>query len=112
MRRLLASLMLAGLALSSAAPLAGRAPGDCPAAPATNHTIPALSVGMSDANCEHTDAAPCVSSLGCVVSPPAVAALDAGFLVPSSLTVIGMVPSSPLGDLYRTGPPTPPPDLI
>ena len=112
MRRLLASLMLAGLAFSYAAPLAGRAAADCPVGPATNHNVPTLSVGMADGSCEHADAALCFSTLGCLVPPPAAAPCVTTFVVPSSLIITGVLPSTPFGDLYRTGPPTPPPDLI
>ena len=112
MRRLFASVMLAGLAVSYAAPLAGRAAGDCPVAPATNHDVPTLSVGMRDGSCEHADAAVCFSTMGCIVPPPAAATGVTTFVVPSSLIVTGVLPSTPFGDLYRSGPPTPPPDLI
>lgn len=112
-RRLLASVMLAGLALSYATPLVagGSASLACPLAP-TKSGAPVLLAGMDDGACEHTDAAPCVSTLGCVTAAPAIRTLEVVLVVPTNLIVLGAPPAPRHGDLYRTGPPTPPPNQI
>jgi hypothetical protein len=109
MRRLLASVILAGLALSYATPVLA---GSCPLAPTTNSGAPVLLAGMDDSACEHIDAAPCVSALGCVTAAPALSSLDVLLVVPTNLIVFGAPPAPCHGDLYRTGPPTPPPNHI
>ncbi|HUC40085.1 MAG TPA: hypothetical protein VMR92_04570 [Gemmatimonadales bacterium] len=112
-RRLLAGVLLAGLVLSYGIPLRARgAATECPAAPATGHRAPVLMPGMDGGACEHTDAAPCVSTLGCSASAPAVRSLGLALVVPAKLIVFGAPPAPHFGDLYRTGPPTPPPNQI
>ncbi len=112
-RRLLAGVMLAGLALSYGVPLLARgASTECPATPATGHRAPVLMAGMDGGACQHTDAAPCVSTLGCIASAPALRSLGLALVVPATLIVLGTPPAPHLGDLYRTGPPTPPPNQI
>jgi len=111
-RRVLASLMLVGLALSYGAPLVARSAAlSCPLAPATG-TAPVVTAAMDDGSCPHTDAAPCVSPLGCIASAPAVQVSGVAFVIPVSVIVTGALPASLLGDLFRTGPPTPPPNQI
>jgi hypothetical protein len=110
LRRLLASLTLAVLALSLVAPsLAGGrgATWDCPLAPAGG---PALVAGMDGGGCEHTDVGPCLTGLGCIAVAPAIRPAAASFVTPARLLALGAPPAPHLGDLYRTGPPTPPPD--
>lgn len=111
---MLASVMLAGLAFSYAAPLLAGGATDvgCPLAPKTGSPASVLTAGMDGGGCEHMDAAPCMSALGCVASAPAIRSLRVALVIPSTLIVLG-VPSAPqFGDLYRTGPPTPPPNQI
>mgnify|MGYP003579175335 CR=1 FL=1 len=111
-RRFLASVMLAWLAMSFATPLAtGAGAGrDCPMAPSGG--APALIAGMDGGACEHTDVGPCLTTLGCVTAGPAIRSVAALFVSPARLTVLGAPPAPHLGDLYRTGPPTPPPNQI
>ena len=113
-RRLLASVMLAGLALSYATPLlvGGFASIACPLAPTTENGVPVLLAGMDDGACEHVDAAPCVSTLGCVTAAPAIRSLEVALGVPTNMIVLGAPPGPHRGDLCRTGPPTPPPNHI
>ncbi|MGH7522621.1 MAG: hypothetical protein ACREMI_15205 [Gemmatimonadales bacterium] len=108
-RRLLASVLLAGLALSYATPLLAAA---CPLAPTTKSGAPVLLQGLDDGACEHTDAAPCVSTLGCVTAAPAMRSLKMVLVVPANLIVLVAPPAPRHGDLYRTGPPTPPPNQL
>lgn len=113
LRRLLASLTLASMALFLGAPLlsATRAPsGDCP--PAAAGRGPVLAAGMDGDACEHTDAGPCVTALGCVTIAPAIRPAPTLLVTSATLTVLGAAPTPQAGDLYRTGPPTPPPNRI
>jgi len=71
---------------------------------------PALVAGMADGACEHTDVGPCLAALGCVTAPPAIRPAAALLVTPTRLIVLGGAPTSHIGDLYRTGPPTPPPN--
>lgn len=111
-RRILASVMLAGLALSFAMPLASGADAgrDCPLAPSGG--APALVAGMDSGACEHIDVGPCLTTLGCATAAPAIRPSAALFVSPAKLIVLGAPPVPHLGDLYRTGPPTPPPNQI
>lgn len=105
--------MLAGLALSFALPpLVGGAAAsrDCPLAPSGG--APALVAGMDAGACEHTDVGPCLTTLGCVTAAPAVRPVAALFVASARLIVLGTPPAPHLEDLYRTGPPTPPPNHI
>lgn len=113
MRRLLASVMLAGLTLTYATPLAaGAGSFGCPLAPARGNSSPVLLADMDDGACEHIDAAPCVATLGCVTAAPAIRSSRVALVVPTTLILLGALPAPHLGDLYRTGPPTPPPNQI
>jgi hypothetical protein len=112
-RRLLASLTLAVLALSLVAPaLAGgrAAPRDCPLAPAGGG--PAFVAGMDGGSCEHTDVGPCLTALGCVAAAPAIRPAATSFVASAGMIVLGTPPAPHPGDLYRTGPPTPPPNSV
>ena len=73
---------------------------------------PALVAGLEGGGCEHTDAGPCVSALGCVTAAPAIRPAAVLLLTPARLIVLGAAPTPQVGDLYRTGPPTPPPNHI
>jgi hypothetical protein len=113
MRRVLGSVMLAALALSLVAPpLAGgtAATRDCPLAPTSS--TPALVAGMDGGGCEHADAGPCLTALGCVTAAPAIRPARAVLIIPTRLIVLGAAPTPRAGDLCRTGPPTPPPNQI
>ncbi len=112
-RRWLTSVMLAGLAVSHAAPLlgGGSASLGCPLPPGGNGA-PVLVAGMDDGACEHTAAAPCVTTLGCVTAAPAIRPAAVALIIPARLIALGGAPVRHLGDLCRTGPPTPPPNQI
>jgi hypothetical protein len=113
MCRVLASVTLAALVLSLVSPLlAGGAAAtrDCPLGPSEG--APALVAGTDGAACEHSDAGVCLTALGCVTVASAIQP-EAAFLVTSPrLIVLGAAPTPQVGDLYRTGPPTPPPNHI
>lgn len=116
LRRVLASFMLAGLVLSLAAPslLSGaRIARDCPLAPGSGARGPALVHAMpDDGACDRSDAGACLGTLGCVIVSPAIAIVPTLLVVPNRLIVLNPRPAPHFGDLFRTGPPTPPPDLI
>ena len=114
-RRVFASAMLATLALSLvgaslSAGLAGTR--DCPLAPASDSHRAALISAMPDGACDHSDAGPCLGALGCVTAAPAIALMPTWLLVPAELISVGIGATPRLGDLYRAGPPTPPPNQI
>ncbi len=113
LRRLLASVTLAVVALSLVSPqvVGGRAATrECPLAPAAGG--PALVAGMDGGACEHTDVGPCLTAFGCATVAPAIRPVAALFVTPARLIVLGASPATHFGDLYRTGPPTPPPNQI
>ena len=113
MRRVLVSVMLAALVLSLVSPLlagAVAATRDCPLVPGGG--APALVAGMDGGGCEHADAGPCLTALGCVTAAPAIRPAAALLLTPTRVIVLGAAPTPQVGDLYRTGPPTPPPNQI
>jgi len=113
-RRMFASMTLAALALSFVAPSieAAAAPlRDCPLAPeGERHAM--VVHAMPDSACEHTGPGPCLGTLGCLAAPPAIAMPAANFVVPTTLIVLAVRPATHFGDLFRTGPPTPPPNHI
>jgi hypothetical protein len=113
MRRALASLMLTALVLSLVSPLvAGGAAAtrDCPLVPRGGP--PALVAGVDGGACEHTDAGVCLTALGCVSVAPAIRPAAALLITSTRLIVLGAAPTPRAHDLFRTGPPTPPPNHI
>ena len=112
-RRLLASLMLASMALFLVTPLLAATvvpSGDCPLAPTGRG--PVLTAGMDGAPCEHVEAGPCLAALGCVGVPPVIRPAPL-LLVNSSRMILAGVASIPHAhDLFRSRPPTPPPNHI
>ncbi len=112
MRRVLASVTLAALTLSFAASSAeaGWAAARCPLPPANQSHGPVLVAAMPAGVCEHTAAGPCVATLGCVTVAPAIALVPTFLVVPNSVMVLAARPAPHFGDLFRTGPPTPPPN--
>ena len=113
-RRMVASVMLVAVALSFVAPSIGAAAapvGDCPLAPPGERHATVVHA-MPDSACEHTGPGPCLSTLGCLAAPPAIAMPAANFVVPTTLIVLAVRPATHFGDLFRTGPPTPPPNQI
>jgi len=112
-KRGLASVVLAVVVLSFVTPpLAGgaAATGDCPLTPGGGG--PVLVAGMDDGACEHTDAGPCLRALGCVTAAPAIRPTAILLVTPTRLIVLGAASTPQVGDLYRTGPPTPPPNQV
>ena len=115
LRRVFAGAMLATLAVSLVAPwlsagLAGAR--DCPPARTSDSHHAALVSAMTDGACEHSDAGPCLGALGCVTLAPAIAIVPTSLLVPAELISRGILSTPRVGDLYRAGPPTPPPNQI
>ena len=113
-QRILASIMLASFALSLTVPslATGLAVSrDCPLAPTSGHQGSVVVNPMTDGTCEHTGAGPCLGALGCVTAPPVIAIVPTFLVVPNNLIVLVTRSAAPFGDLFRTGPPTPPPNL-
>ena len=112
MRRVLASVVLAALGLSLVSPLlaGGVATRGCPLVPGGG--APALVAGLDGDGCEHADAGPCLTALGCVTAAPAIRPAAALLLTPTGVIVLGPAPAPQIGDLNRSGPPTPPPNHI
>ena len=106
MRRVFASVMLAALVL----PLVSAATRDCPLLP--REGVPVLVAGMDGAACEHADAGVCLTALGCVTVAPAIRPAAPVLVATTRLIVLGAAPTPHVGDLYHTGPPTPPPNHI
>jgi hypothetical protein len=110
-KRGLASVVLAVVVLSFVTPpLGGGATRECPLAPGGGG--PVLVAGMDGSACEHTDVGPCLAALGCVTAAPAIRPAAALLTIPTRLIVLAAAPTPHVGDLYRTGPPTPPPNHI
>jgi hypothetical protein len=106
-KRMLASVMLAAVALSLVAPTTARR--DCPL---TSGARVAVVNAMPDGACEHTGAGPCLAALGCVTSAPALTVASTGLMVSSGSIALEPRQIPRLADLYRAGPPTPPPNHI
>jgi len=110
--RTLAGIVFAGLSVSllllplSAAQLASS--GDC-LPPAGTAAQSALVAGTPD-HCPHTDAGVCVTALGCGGVTPALRPAAPGIGLAAALRPSATSPVARLADLYRVGPPTPPPN--
>ncbi len=113
-RRLLASGLIAAVMLAYPIPLIGGHIGvlDCPSALRATNGVPVLGAATGGGACAHTDAVPCLSMVGCFASAPACQSHGLSFVVHTPLVVTGILSAPALGDLYRTGPPTPPPNQI
>jgi len=112
-RRVLASVALAALALALVAPLfvgGADAIRDCPLVPRGG--APVLVAGMDGGACEHADAGACLTALGCVTVAPAIRPAAPVLVAATRLIVLGVARVPHVGDLYHTGPPTPPPNQI
>jgi hypothetical protein len=113
MKRMLASVILAAVALSLVAPTFGAgvtARRDCPLASGAGRV--AFVNAMPDGACEHTGAGPCLATLGCVTPAPAITVASTGLIVSTGLIALEPRQTPRLADLYRPGPPTPPPNHI
>jgi len=113
MKRMLASVMRAAVALALVAPTLGAgltAHRDCPTAPGAGR--PAFVNAMPDAACEHTSAGPCLTALGCVTLAPALTVSSTGLMISSGSIALDPRQTPRFADLYRAGPPTPPPNHI
>lgn len=109
LRRLLASVMLVTVVASLAAPphaMAGACRENGAGGP------PTLVAAMDHGACEHPGAGPCLLAVGCVNAPPALRPASA--TVASTLTAVLNRPVAvpQYADLFRAGPPTPPPNSI
>jgi len=109
-RRLLASVMLVTVVASFAAP---PHVGSCPepGTPFAGRTLVAA-MDMDHGACAHPGAGPCLTASGCVSAPSALRSASAA--VASRLTAVLVRPVAVphYADLFRTGPPTPPPNSI
>lgn len=110
MRRLVASVILLALMQSLAAPPHAPA-GACPEKDGTSGP-PTLVAAMDHGACAHPGAGPCLAAIGCLGAPQALR--PAGTVVESRLTAVLIRPVAvpQYADLFRTGPPTPPPNAI
>lgn len=83
---------------------------DCPPV-TTPVSTSVLVAGMDGMSCERP-AAPCGFAIGCIATAPAMHVSGPAVLIHSTLIVTSLFTTSHLNDLYRTGPPTPPPNQI
>ena len=111
-RRIVASLMLVAFLLPSALlPATGRVSPtpDCPLGAAGG--APSIVATMSDTMCGHTAESSCLV-LACGVVAPAIRSVATVVVPAAGLIPIQVGATRPFVDLYRTGPPTPPPNQI
>ena len=113
MKRWLGSVTLAAFLVSFAAPpVAGRTDDHCGDIPATGLASFAAGMDHQSPDCGHGDADSCRLAIGCVTTAPAVAAARAPLDIVPATVVGGIAAPLHIVDSPRTGPPTPPPDLI
>jgi hypothetical protein len=113
MKRMLASVLRAAVALALVSPTLGAgltAHRDCPSEPVAGRL--AFVNAMPDGACEHTGAGPCLTALGCVTPAPALTVAVTGLMVPSGSVALEPRQTPRFADLYSAGPPTPPPNHI
>ena len=81
----------------------------CP--PTQTANVRTVLAGLEHADCAHTGLGPCLGATGCVTLP---VALHSGTpsIVPVSLMTLAAVYEILPHTLFRSSPPTPPPDLI
>ncbi|HET9386894.1 MAG TPA: hypothetical protein VFO67_17305 [Gemmatimonadales bacterium] len=109
-KQLSASLALAAFLISIAVPARGGVVQ--PGCPGDAGTAAPAAVAASDSTCDHGGAGPCMDALGCVAMAPALTARRALLVTPDHLLVFSARLGARSGDLFRTGPPTPPPNQI
>ena len=112
--RVFASAVLAAFTLSVVAPSmeAASVSRECPFAPGSGAIAPAVVSATPDGACGHTVAGPCLAALGCLTTAPAITLVPTLLVISNSLIVLPPCPAPYFGDLFRTSPPTPPPNLI
>lgn len=111
-RRTVASLMLVVFLLASALlPTTGRVSptSDCPFGAGAN--APSVVAAMSHNMCGHAAESSCLV-LACGVVAPAIRPVATALVPATGLILIQVGAARQFVDLYRTGPPTPPPNQI
>lgn len=109
-KRIFAGLMLAAFLLPSALlPIAGRVAPDCPIGAGAN--APSVVAAMSDSMCGHAAESACLT-LACGVVTAAIRPVATALVPAAGLILIQVGAARQFVDLYRTGPPTPPPNRI
>ena len=111
-RRGVASLMLVAFLLPIALlPTTGRVSptSDCPFG--AGGSAPSVSAAMNHNDCGHTAQSSCVT-LACSIVAPAIRPVAARLMPSAALILFQVGPAQQFVDLYRTGPPTPPPNQI
>jgi hypothetical protein len=110
-KRALASVMLAVVALSLATPPHAAAGAACPESLGAGGTS-ALVAAMDHGGCQHAGAGPCLTAVGCLSAPPVLRPATATLLSPLAVILTRPAAAPHYADLCRTGPPTPPPNSI
>src|SRR5262245_741623 len=110
-RRLVAGPTLALLVLSViGSPLStGSAEGSCPAPQGSG--MPTLVSDVDHDACTHAGLGLCVSANGCVTVSAALRSTAPSFTAAPVILVVGTV-GAVRHELFRSSPPTPPPDLV
>ena len=111
-RRGVASLMLVAFLLPVVLlPTTGRVSptSDCPFG--AGGGAPSVSPAMNDNDCGHAAQSSCVT-LACGMVAPAIRPMATTLMSSAGLILFQVGPAQQFVDLYRTGPPTPPPNQI
>ena len=113
-RRVLEAFVLAAFAVSLVVPslsAALAAPNDCPRAPAGGTPHSGIVATMPDGACDHTDAGLCLAAIGCLVPPTALGSAPTRLWVATHVVRMPAAAAPLFEDLFRAGPPSPPPNL-
>ena len=109
--RTLAGIVFAGLSVSLLLlPLSAGWSGSQDCVPSAGTAAQSALVAGTPDHCPHTDAGVCVTALGCGGVTPALRPAAPGIGLAAALRPSATSPVARLADLYRVGPPTPPPN--